>query len=276
MDTYYEYEPLFLKKNPIYIRKFVRHSSMGRIHWHEALELLYFTKGKAVTGCNLDHHEVRKGTIVLINGNELHTGIISQIDSEFYCFQFDPSFFHNLIGNEYALFQNIIVDEDCTKILDEMIAVYSQPRTIQSILKYKKLAHEFFEILAVRYVKNVLDEEHYKKQFKRLDTFHHAVNYIEQNYTENISVPELAAHFNMSTSYFSHFFKEYAQKTVVEYLNETRIQNAKVLLEKEETPIKEIALRVGFSDLNYFSRKFKAITGMTAMEYRKNYYKNRG
>ena len=96
MDTYYEYEPLFLKKNPIYIRKFVRHSSMGRIHWHEALELLYFTKGKAVTGCNLDHHEVRKGTIVLINGNELHTGIISQIDSEFYCFQFDPSFFHPL------------------------------------------------------------------------------------------------------------------------------------------------------------------------------------
>ena len=76
MDTYYEYEPLFLKKNPINIKKFIRHNSSGRVHWHEAFEMLYFTQGKAITACNLQEYEVKKGTIVLINGNELHTGII--------------------------------------------------------------------------------------------------------------------------------------------------------------------------------------------------------
>jgi AraC-like DNA-binding protein len=150
-----------------------------------------------------------------------------------------------------------------------MIAVYSQPRTIQSILKYKKLAYSLFEILTTRHLKNVLDEEHYKKQFKRLDTFHHAINYIEQNYTENISVPELAARFNMSASYFAHFFKEYSQKSVIEYINETRITHAKNFLEKEDLPINDIALRVGFSDINYFSRKFKAVTGISPTEYKK-------
>ena len=270
MNTYYEYEPLYLKKNPVYIKKFVHHNSMGRIHWHEAVELLYFVQGKAVTSCNLQEHHVQKGSILFINGNELHTGIISQWDSAFYCIQFDPNFFHNLIGNEYVLFENIIYDEDCVAILDRLIEIYQQPRSVQNILGYKKIAYEFFNLLLQRYTKSILDEEHYKKQFKRLDTFHHIVDYIEKNYTEDVSVTDLAQQFNMSASYFAHLFKQYAAKSVIEYVNETRIQHAKSLLEKEELSIKNIALQVGFSDINYFSRKFKALVGVTPMQYKKN------
>ena len=270
MDTYYEYEPLFLKKNPINIKKFIRHNSSGRVHWHEALEMLYFTQGKAVTACNLQEYEVKKGTIVLINGNELHTGIISQFDSVFYCLQFDPNFFHNLIGNEYVLFQNIIEDEDCTKLLDQLINVRDQKTTIKNIVESKKLAYEFFILLTERYTKNILSEDDYKKQFKKLDTFHHIMEYLDKHYMEDLSITELASHFNMSSSYFAHFFKQNAQKSVIEYVNETRILYAKNFLEKEEISVSEIALRVGFSDINYFSRKFKAITGITPTEYKKN------
>ena len=46
MDLYYEYEPLFLKNNPVFVKKFIQHFSCGRVHWHEAVELLYFTQGK--------------------------------------------------------------------------------------------------------------------------------------------------------------------------------------------------------------------------------------
>ncbi len=270
MDTYYEYEPLFLKSNPVYIRKFVHHNSRGRIHWHEAIEMLYFTQGKAVTACNLQEYEVKKGTIVFINGNELHTGIISQFDSAFYCFQFDPNFFHNLIGTQFVLFQNIIQDNDCTKLLDQLIDISAQKNTVQSIIEIKKLAYEFFTLLTQRYAKNVLLEEDYKKQFKKLDTFHHIIDYLDRHYWEDFAISELAAHFNMSSSYFAHFFKQYAQKSVIEYVNETRILRAKNFLEKEEIPVSEIALRVGFSDINYFSRKFKAITGVTPTEYKKS------
>ena len=273
MNTYYEYEALFLKKSPIFIKKFVHHNSMGRIHWHEAVELLYFTQGKAVTACNLKEHEVKKGTILLINGNELHTGIISQMDSVFYCVQFDPNFFHNLIGDDYVLFQNIIQDEDCTKLLDSLIALSEENGAFKRILEMKKLAYEFCILLTERYVKKVSGEEEYKKQFKKLDTFHHIVDYLDKHYNEDLSVAELAAHFNVSASYFAHFFKQYARKSVIEYVNETRILHAKNLLEKEEKSVGEIALRVGFSDINYFSRKFKAIVGITPTAYKKNYEK---
>ena len=274
MDTYYEYEPLFLKKSPVIVRKFIHHNSCGRIHWHEAMEILYFTQGTAITACNLQEYEVKKGSIVLINGNELHTGIISQFDSAFYCILFDPNFFHNLIGNEYVLFDNIIHDEDCTKLLDRLVETSSKKPSIKNIVESKKLAYEFFILLTERHTKHVLGEEDYKKQFKKLDTFHHIVDYLDKNYMENLSVADIAAHFNMSPSYLAHFFKEYGQKSVIEYVNETRILHAKNFLEKEEIPISEIALRVGFSDINYFSRKFKAITGMTPTEYKKSLKKS--
>ena len=274
MDTYYEYEPLFLKNSPVHVRKFIHHNSCGRIHWHEAMEILYFTQGRAITACNLQEYEVKKGSIVLINGNELHTGIISQFNSVFYCIQFDPHFFHNLIGNEYVLFDNIIHDEDCTKLLDRLVETSSKKVSIKNIVESKKLAYEFFILLTERHTKNVLGEEDYKKQFKKLDTFHHIVDYLDKNYMDDLSVADIAAHFNMSASYLAHFFKEYGQKSVIEYVNETRILHAKNFLEKEEIPISEIALRVGFSDINYFSRKFKAITGITPTEYKKNHYKN--
>ena len=270
MDTYYEYEPLFLKNNPIVIKKFIHHNSCGRIHWHEAIELLYFTQGKAVTACNLQEYEVKKGTIVLVNGNELHTAIISQLNSVYYCIQLDPNFFHNLIGDKYVHFENIIQDEDCTKLLDRLITIHFEKTTTRSIVESKKLAYEFFILLTERYTKNILDEGEYKKQFKKLDTFHHIIDYLDRHYVEDLSIAELSAHFNMSSSYFAHFFKQYAQKSVIEYVNETRILHAKNFLEKEELPISEIALRVGFSDINYFSRKFKAITGMTPTEYKKS------
>ena len=270
MDTYYEYEQLFLKKNPISINRFERHFSCGRIHWHDALELLYFTEGKAVTSCNLQEHKVEKGTIVLINGNELHTAIVSEQDSVYYCIQFDPYFFHNLIGDKYVLFQNIIQDEDCTKLLDMLIAIHLDKTTTRSIVERKKLAYEFFILLTERHTKNILGEEDYKKQFKKLDTFHYIIDYLDKNYMEDLSVSTVAAQFNMSTSYFAHFFKEHSQKSVIEYINETRIMHAKNFLEKEDLPVSEIALRVGFSDINYFSRKFKAITGITPTEYKKN------
>ena len=87
---------------------------------------------------------------------------------------------------------------------------------------------------------------------------------------EDLTIAELASHFNMSVSYFAHFFKQYAQKSVIEYINELRILRAKTFLEKEEASISEIAIRVGFSDINYFSRKFKSISGITPTEYRNN------
>ena len=68
-------------------------------------------------------------------------------------------------------------------------------------------------------------------------------------------------------------FKKKSGKSVIEYINEVRINRAKSFLEKEDTSIGSIALLVGFGDINYFSRKFKALVGMTPTEYKKSCFK---
>lgn len=271
MSTTYEYEPLFINDDPVLIKHFVQHNSHGRVHWHEAIEILYFKQGKAVSACNLKEYALNAGDFILMNGNELHSAIVSQVNCVHYMFQFNPSLVHNLIGNEFLLFDNLIQDEKCSAILDELIKAYYEEKKYKRIIKIKKLTLDLFSLLTEYHVKEVLDEENYKKQFKKLDLYNRIIEFLTKNFDQDLDINILSRQFSLSPSYFSHLFKQYAHKSVIEYLNELRISRAKQFLEKEETSVGEIASRVGFYDINYFSRKFKAITGITPTEYRKKF-----
>jgi AraC-like DNA-binding protein len=239
------------------------------VHWHEALELLYFTKGKAVTACNLQEYEVKKGTIVLINGNELHTGIVSEQDSVFYCIQFDPNFFHNLIGDQYVLFQNIIQDEDCTKLLDSLIALHLEKTTTRSIVESKKLAYEFFILLTERYTKNILGEEDYKKQFKKLDTFHHIIDYLDKNLFAVKTLNQLENEFNYSYNYLSAVFSKTTNFSINEYFIKLKMEKAMKLLQ-EGNSVTAVSEKLNYSSIHNFSRAFKKYFGTNAKDVYKN------
>ncbi|MFD2117976.1 response regulator [Paenibacillus yanchengensis] len=98
----------------------------------------------------------------------------------------------------------------------------------------------------------------------------HAIQYIERNYDEDLSLQQVADHVSLSFSYLSNLFKKELQITFVEYLNNFRIERAKELL--TGTPLKtyEIAQKVGFSpESTYFSKVFKKTTGLSPNEFRR-------
>lgn len=96
-----------------------------------------------------------------------------------------------------------------------------------------------------------------------------AVRWLEKHYHEEISVPELARMCRMSESGFRRHFSEELGVSPVRYRLERRIEQAKRLLQHEPLSISEVAQGVGFSDLNYFCRVFRKLTGMTPGEYMK-------
>lgn len=106
---------------------------------------------------------------------------------------------------------------------------------------------------------------------KKLDSrITHAIEYIEQRYTENITVDALAAAANMSASRFYPAFREALGVTPVDYLNHYRVNRAMMLLVSDtEMSIENISMVVGFESSTYFRRVFKKITGKTPKEYRK-------
>ena len=95
-----------------------------------------------------------------------------------------------------------------------------------------------------------------------------ALSYIEQHYTDPLTLDEVCRYSQLSKSYFCYFFKEQTSQTFVEYLNKRRIDHARLLLEDTDLPVTEICYNTGFNDLTHFSRTFKKITGISARAYR--------
>ena len=269
MRTNLKHEELWLSDFPIRIKKFTNHIT-SRIHWHEEIEILYFVSGEVNLIINMKEITVKAGDIVVINGNELHTGALRECGNEYFCIHIKTAFFHNLIGNEYVSFENHINSDVARELLEALLRQRDKSGFVSN-LSMKRALFEFFVYLSENFTKSVLSESEYKKKFTRLDTFNSVIKYINKHYFENLTVDFLAKEFFISPSYFAHIFKDRAKKSLVDYLNEVRIRRAKSFLENEDAGIGEIALRVGYSDINYFCRRFKRECGITPREYRKSF-----
>ena len=105
-----------------------------------------------------------------------------------------------------------------------------------------------------------------QKEYKK----NKVVEYIKEHYKEKISLEDIAKSFNYSVGHLCRKFKEEIGDSVVNYIIKYRISIAmKLLFERKELSIEEIALDVGFNDVQFFDKTFKKLTGMTPGKYRK-------
>ena len=84
----------------------------------------------------------------------------------------------------------------------------------------------------------------------------------------DVSLDQAAEAMGMSSFYFSRFFRTSYNQTFLEYLTAYRIDRAVELLQQTDIPVREIAVRVGYTDANYFTKVFKRHLGVTPTEYR--------
>lgn len=96
-------------------------------------------------------------------------------------------------------------------------------------------------------------------------------NYLDSNYSKNISLDSLAAITHMNKYYLSHAFAKYTGISPINYLLQKRIQEGKSLLESTTYSIAEISTMLGFSSQSYFSQAFKKATGESPIQHRISY-----
>ena len=101
------------------------------------------------------------------------------------------------------------------------------------------------------------------------DVMQKAVEYINRNIADNITIDDICAAVHMSKYHFCRKFKKTTGLTVMDYVLETRIVAAKNMLTNEPAPVSEISGKCGFSSISYFCRVFKESTGMSPLQYRK-------
>lgn len=96
------------------------------------------------------------------------------------------------------------------------------------------------------------------------------VDYINLNIENELTLKSIADTMHVNPSHLSRKFKSDTNMTIIDYINQKRVEEAKLYIESGNISFTEIALMVGFNDLNYFGRVFKKITSLTPSQYVKS------
>lgn len=122
---------------------------------------------------------------------------------------------------------------------------------------YSKMLYEYCELVRTHSVRK------YSPFVGKL------IEYINLNLEKPLSLTIMADILNSTPSTISRKFKEEVGESVTDYINSLRIEEAVKLMEHKNYSLTQIALKVGYNDVNYFTKVFKKIKGCTPSEYKK-------
>lgn len=148
---------------------------------------------------------------------------------------------------------------------------------IQSVIRFHEEPTDDTDLLTAQQIVNILTlictEANANDNTDSVlsDKLKNILHYLDEHYTENISLDQLAEQFYISKYYLSREFKKEYGTTIIQYILAKKITNAKELLRYSNSSIEEIARLCGIDDASYFNKVFKKMEGCTASEYRKRW-----
>lgn len=286
MMDYSQYE-LMDMPNPDFPIKICRYipKTLGtcfRSHWHEHMELLFIENGSVMVKCSQNSFQANSGDLVIVNGNELHSGESAGLDLSYYYIILDLSLLKSCtvdacqtkyitpIIQNIILFKNIVEnDKSVRECINSLICEYEKKDFAYEI-SMKSALYRLMSLLLRDYVGKVLSPKEFDNYSRKTNNIKKAIKYIESNYTEKITIDRLAAIAGMSRFYFCRSFKEVTGQTASDYVNYIRICMAEEQLANADLSITDIAMSVGFDDINYFSRLYKRHKGVSPSSSRRN------
>lgn len=244
-------------------------------HWHSELEILYIKTGEITMNIDGKEYCGVPGDVFIVNSDELHEVSGKTAPVDYTAFVFDTNliasknndsaqkkYIEPLIEGEMR-FDNKIENADIEILRRIDLLTEECPPGFELLLKAYLL--EFFaQMLAQGKCRRSEGGVNGK-----IGLLKEIVGYVDENFSQEISLTQIAERFNMSHKYFCRFFKNNFHKTFVEYLNQIRIEKAMTKLD-EGLSVTETALSCGFENMSYFTLVFKRKTGVTPSEYKKN------
>lgn len=248
---------------------FEKSGTLFTSHWHEQIELLYFTGGEASIKFNSTEYKALPGDLLVANSNELHSGQGLTGNVSYYCMIIDTSIlrssFFDCIDTEGAarsssyttlLMNRVSKDRYVRKCM--CIIEKEQARRLPGYeLAVKSTVLRMITFLMRRYAHELLTPQKYDTRLRNMNKLNKVLEYIEEMHTENITIEIACKLVNLSPYYFCRLFRNSTGRTFTEYVNHVRMNKAEMLLRNTELSISEIALNTGFNDANYFSRMFR-------------------
>ena len=248
---------------------FEDHQTKTTKHYHNSIEILVPVLGKLKLFLNDKELIIPQGSLYIVNSQEIH-GMYHSEDTDIYkgyALQINYDFikkYYPAIDNYFFIQPNKKIKEALLKDIFKIVLAYDQVNQFQRIEIESYILHLLHTLLSnlLNKKSNLSIKEDHDKRIVKM------TQYIDLHYNENLTINELANHFNMSTGYLSRYFKSHLNMTVKEYIISIRLKNAKHDVLFSDYSILEISYLHGFPNLKSFINAFKKEYQDTPAKYR--------
>ncbi len=240
-------------------------------HFHSAIELIMVLEGSLDVMVENERTRLSQEDCLVINSNYKHS-----IETEQYACFLRLAFSYERVTN---LLSHSVIELSCNSVkeaglkyeelrqlLRRLMNVHYQEEE-KKTLQYHNLSYQIITLLADKFMTYIGDDrgEIDSEEARYVEI----INYINDQYRNDISLQDLADKLHLSISYLSRYIKEVLGCNFVQYLNRVRLEHAVNDLLRTDLVITRIAYDNGFPNITAFNKKFKDAYGMTPSAYRR-------
>lgn len=251
---------------------------------HNFWEFLYVDKGEVEVMADDVGYRLRQGQIIFHKPNEFHNvfanGVVAPnlVVVSFECNSPAMSYFEGKVilagEDERELIARIVKEANdafCSPLNDPNLTKLE--RASSSAFASEQMIEILLSQMLIRLVRRGAEEAREVKISSSVklrsdnDLVKRVIAYMEENATGNLTFSQVCRFSAQSATNLKTIFKSVTGRGVMEYYRLIKIEVAKTLLREGNGNITQIADKLGYASVHYFSRYFKQITGMTPSEY---------
>ena len=248
-------------------------------HLHNAHEIIFIAKGEVSFQISGKKYTAHENTLIFINSFENHKTTVTKFPYERYFLFLSSEFIQSSIKDLTLLsiinqrpedFSHMItvdskVGEHLIRLLNLMVNEHQgkEAFSIDAIGNY-------LHLLLIHLFRHHNTEFPYRTSSRPLFLVNQVQKHIEENYSENITLTDVAKQFNIDMYYLSHTFKKMSGYTFKQYLIAQRLSKAKELLLTTPKSVTEVCMCCGFNNVSHFIRLFKKNEGLSPLKYKLN------
>lgn len=255
-------------------------NDIDSLHFHNFLEVGYCHEGSGRVTLDNQICSFKSNMFSIIPPNMCHT-TNSDLGTKSYWewMYFDvEQYLNNIYKEDEAFVQRLL-----TRIYRRAYLLQGKDypvldNAMQNIIRemqkkdkyYQESVKGFMHVFIVELLRLDGCEEESKTRKQKAMQISDALDYIKENYFEEIKIGQLAEACNMSESNFRRVFEEAMCMKPVEYINLIRVQKACEFIKKSQLSMSDVAYKVGFSTASTFNRNFKRMLGTSPYQWKQS------
>ena len=240
--------------------------------WHTHPSYMFLLPYDSETTIVLEDKKVllEPNTLFCLSPNIAHHEIQNYYPPKYCAIFIKKDVFENLFL-EYQK-SDIFLNGKILELRSSKIDFYLQQFLLETLSANKSISELLAQLLTHEIIRTILQPQTQQKEFTKNHKINEIVKYINTHFDESISLEFLATMAELSKSHLSKLFSEEMGISVMEYLKDIRLQNAKKMLLSNSLSVTQVMQQCGFSSPSYFSKLFKQKYNVTPKELIKRGY----